>query len=316
MPYIPPETVEKLRDIYLLTYMQNYEPNEIVKISAGNYCTKTHSSLKISDGKWNWFHAGIGGVNALDYLIKVEGYSFTSAAEILMGRVAITFPKPVKYEEKKKVFILPDACKGMEKCRKYLRSRGISQKVISYCIQTGKLYESLPHHNAVFVGYDRTGEARYAFQRGLGTDFRGDVAGSDKRYAFSLQAMNPSKVVYVFESAIDLLSFATLLEKAGKDFRAFNLLSVEGVHMPKKETAKSKLPLALSQYLKDNPDTEKLVFCFDNDIVGRYAAAMVTTLLPDYEVKAKFPPAEYKDMNDFLTGKKTMKKEQEKTSIR
>ena len=32
--------------------------------------------------------------------------------------------------------------------------------MIDYCIQTGRLYESLPYHNAVFVG--RTGRANPA----------------------------------------------------------------------------------------------------------------------------------------------------------
>ncbi len=33
-------------------------------------------SLKISNGKWIWWSRGIGGRSALDYLIKVKGYSF------------------------------------------------------------------------------------------------------------------------------------------------------------------------------------------------------------------------------------------------
>lgn len=44
---------------------------------AGNvYCTREHDSLKISNGKWYWWSRGIGGVSALDYLIKVKEYSF------------------------------------------------------------------------------------------------------------------------------------------------------------------------------------------------------------------------------------------------
>ena len=34
----------------------------------------------------------------------------------------------------------------------YLHGRGIDYDVIDYCIQTGRLYESLPYHNCVFVG--------------------------------------------------------------------------------------------------------------------------------------------------------------------
>ena len=37
MPYIPPEVVEQAQQIDLLTYLQSYEPQEIVRISGNNY---------------------------------------------------------------------------------------------------------------------------------------------------------------------------------------------------------------------------------------------------------------------------------------
>ena len=76
MAYVTPEAIAQARQIDLLTYLQNFEPQELVKISPGNYCTREHDSLKISNGKWHWFSRGFGGINALDYLIKVKDYSF------------------------------------------------------------------------------------------------------------------------------------------------------------------------------------------------------------------------------------------------
>ena len=55
MPYIPPEVVEQARQIDLLTYLQICEPQELVRISSNNYTTRTHDSLKISNGKWMWW---------------------------------------------------------------------------------------------------------------------------------------------------------------------------------------------------------------------------------------------------------------------
>ena len=69
MPYIPPEVVEQARQIDLLTYLQSCEPQELVRISGNNYTTRTHDSLKISNGKWMWWSQRIGGYNALDYLV-------------------------------------------------------------------------------------------------------------------------------------------------------------------------------------------------------------------------------------------------------
>lgn len=85
MPYIPPEVVEQARQIDLLTYLQSCEPQELVRISGNNYTTRTHDSLKISNGKWMWWSQRIGGCNALDYLVKVKGCSFVEAVETLIS---------------------------------------------------------------------------------------------------------------------------------------------------------------------------------------------------------------------------------------
>lgn len=89
MPYIPPEVIEQARQIDLLSYMKAFEPGELVRISGNNYTTRTHDSLKISNGKWMWWSQRIGGYNALDYLIKVKEYSFVEAVETLMGKAAV-----------------------------------------------------------------------------------------------------------------------------------------------------------------------------------------------------------------------------------
>lgn len=51
MPYVSPEEVRAAKQMDLLTYLQSYEPNELVKLSGGTYCTRQHDSLKISSGK-------------------------------------------------------------------------------------------------------------------------------------------------------------------------------------------------------------------------------------------------------------------------
>ena len=55
MPYIAPEVIEQARQIDLLTYLKNCEPHELVRISGNNYTTRTHDSLKISNGYWLWW---------------------------------------------------------------------------------------------------------------------------------------------------------------------------------------------------------------------------------------------------------------------
>ena len=83
MPYIAPEVVREVKRMDLLTYLKNYEPQELVHFSGNTYTTRSHDSLKISNEKWMWWSQSIGGRSALDYLIKVRGYSFMEAIEII-----------------------------------------------------------------------------------------------------------------------------------------------------------------------------------------------------------------------------------------
>ena len=171
MPYIPPEVVAKAREMDLLTYLQTYEPQELVHFGGSTYCTREHDSLKISNGKWCWFSRGIGGYSALDYLIKVKEMPFTQAVETIMGNCQRCCRPPIvpaPSKPKEKVLLLPQANRCAAHAVEYLHRRGIDYELIDFCIRTGRLYESYPHHNAVFVGMDADGKPRYANLRGIG----------------------------------------------------------------------------------------------------------------------------------------------------
>lgn len=304
MPYIPPEVVAKAREMDLLTYLKNYEPQELVHFGGNTYCTRTHDSLKISNGKWCWFSRGIGGYSALDYLIKVKEIPFTEAVEIITGQVAHSPPAfmPAPKEEKPKVLLLPKANRSATHAVEYLHRRGIDYELIDFCIGTGRLYESYPYHNVVFLGLDSNGKSRYANQRGIGSDFVGDANGSDKHYSFGIPAVTKSDTLNLFESAVDLLSYGTLLKMDGKDWRSENLLSLAGVYKPKKNIDESTLPAALVQYLSDHSNIRKIVLRLDNDLTGRLAAATIKTLLLKkyaVEVDVQLSP-QGKDYNDCL----------------
>ena len=167
MPYISPEVVEQARQIDLLTYLQSCEPQELVRISGNNYTTRTHDSLKISNGKWMWWSQRIGGYNALDYLVKVKGCSFVEAVETLMGKAAVMPSVTVKPKQKTepKILFLPDKSASTERITEYLFGRGIDYAIIQYCIDKGLIFESLPYHNLVCVGFDEKNIPRYASYR-------------------------------------------------------------------------------------------------------------------------------------------------------
>ena len=55
MAYYSPEIIQKVKQMDLLTYLKNYEPEELVQFNRNTFMTKTHDSLKISNGMWYWF---------------------------------------------------------------------------------------------------------------------------------------------------------------------------------------------------------------------------------------------------------------------
>jgi hypothetical protein len=107
MPYVTQSEIAQAREMDLLTWLKNYEPENLVQFSGNTYCTREHDSLKISNGKWNWFSKGIGGKSALDYLIKVRGYSLPQAVEAINGRQTISPPVFCAPTAKAKQFSLP-----------------------------------------------------------------------------------------------------------------------------------------------------------------------------------------------------------------
>ena len=89
MPYIAPEVITEAKRMDLLTYLREYEPGELVRFSSNTYTTRTHDSLKISNGKWMWWSRGIGGKSALDYLIKVRGMILSILVDTFISKISL-----------------------------------------------------------------------------------------------------------------------------------------------------------------------------------------------------------------------------------
>ena len=303
-PYVQldPAVIEQARQMDLLSYLRAYEPSNLVRVAGNVYCTREHDSLKISNGKWYWWSRGFGGVSALDYLIKVKDYGFVEAVEALTGVSTEWIPPPqTPKKDEPKVLLLPPKNKDCNRVIQYLFGRGIDYQLIQDCVADGTIYESADYHNAVFIGKDKSGTPKYAALRStLGSTFKQDASGSDKRYSFRLLTKEPNDTVHLFEAAIDLLSYATYLKCESKDYGKENLLSLSGVYQPKKELSESKVPIALSTYLKENPQIKTVVLHLDNDKTGRLCTAALKELLQKEYKIVDDPPPVGKDFNDFL----------------
>ena len=58
MGFVTPEQIAQAKEIDLLTYLRSCDPYALVHVGGNTYCTREHDSLKISNGKWNWFSRG------------------------------------------------------------------------------------------------------------------------------------------------------------------------------------------------------------------------------------------------------------------
>ena len=318
MAYIQPEVIAEARKVDLFSYLQATDPNELVKCDGNEYCTRTHDSLKISNGKWFWWSRGIGGASALDYLVKVRGVDFLTAVEAVMGK-AVEIPSFIAPEKKKTYdrLYVPRHTFSCNQAKKYLLDRGIDEAIIDECIARKMIAENAKNGAVIFLGYDEKGEVKHCCSRATdGSSGKKDMAGSDKRYTFKLATNDENTTVRVFESAIDLLSYATMLKEIGKDYRTENLISLSGIYLPREQLSETKIPLPIDHYLATHPNLKRICLYLDNDFAGQRGANALQVILGDeYEVKY-IPPPEGKDYNDYLRIKKQINFKNERNEKR
>ena len=306
--YVSPETVEKARKVDLFSYLKSTSPMELVPCGGQEFCTREHDSLKISNGKWYWWSHGIGGASALDYLIKVKGLDFISAVKAVVNEEKIPLDVPVSEKKVKKIY-LPSYTFECKKVRDYLTNRGIDSEILDDFIREKHIAESIMTGSALFFGRDDDGKIRQCSERATdGTTTKKDSYGSDRSYFFLSKAEKECPSVSVFESAIDLLSFATLFKMRGIDYKKFNLMSLSGIYFPAKDETKVKIPTSLGRFLDEHKETKTVYLHLDSDYAGQRGAEGIVKFLKDkYDVKY-YPPKFGKDFNDYLMHIKHMER--------
>lgn len=298
---IPEELLVIARRMDLYTYLSIYEPHELVHVGGREYCTREHDSLKISNGLWCWHSRDEGGASALDYLIKVKRIPFRKAVAIMLEKELQETPSFIakRATESDKKLILPEINVTYNRVKYYLKCRGIDEKLIDCCINKGLLYESYPYHNCIFVGFDEQGKPRYAARRAInGSNIKGEVKGSDKQYSFRI--MYPSDTLHVFESAIDLLSYMTIIKKTTGKWPKESMVSLGGVYARKTRDAVTKVQIPLQSAIQSANNLKKIILHLDNDTAGRQATVNIIAALYDHFEVIDEPPKHGKDMNDEL----------------
>ena len=297
-----------------VAYLQN-QGYELVRESS-QFKLAEHDSLYIRGNQWYWFSQGKGG-KTLDFLMEYERKSFVEAMHALVGEPAEIGDSEAKLPESKPVEIraakelkLPEPAPDNNAVFNYLKGRGIDARKVKKCIDEGTIYQTnmfwaetengelearqcLPA--VVFVGKDEEGIARYACMRSITGDGKFDAIGSDKSYAFMIPEKG-SRSVYVFESAIDALSHATLANYSQKQYSAYRL-SLGGLS-----------PNALMRFLDAHPEVGYINLALDNDQQGRAATENIKGMLEQRfgaELGKQYriydhPAAVGKDYNDEL----------------
>ena len=190
-------------------------------------------------------------------------------------------------------FRLPEKEENNDRIIRYLtENRGIEKNMVEEWIGSGDIYEEKKHHNVVFVGRDADGIPRYAHCRGTGeTKYRGDVAESDKSYGFCHRGTDNQ--LFVFEAAIDLLSFIQLFPK---DWKKRSYLSLGGISSA-----------ALMAFLSERPQITSVFLCLDNDQPGNEACEKLAEEIPDGYSIIRLKPSR-KDWNEILCDKNADRK--------
>ena len=264
-----------------------------------------HESLYIKGNQWYWFSQRKGG-KAISFLTEYEGMSFVEAMKILTGEEPISdkpLPKAKPIERPAvKELMLPDPAENNNAVFAYLKSRGIDARIIKRCIDEGSIFQTNMFYlrkedgsyekkycppQAVFVGKNKNGIAKYACTRSCKGNEKHDAYGSDKAYAFSVPQTG-SKSVWVFESAVDLLSHMTLCGYSRNDYSTHRI-SLGGIS-----------PVALQQFLTDHPEVRYVNLALDADEQGREATKSITEFLGDRYKVYDHPPMNGKDYNEDL----------------
>jgi hypothetical protein len=300
--FVPKEIVKQAKQIDLLTYFMNNNPSELIKKGTGTYSLKTHDSVVISNGLWHRFSTNEAGKTALDYLMKVEKMTLQEAVKSVLNRDISTYIRPInENNDIPKKIVIPEKASDNKQIIEYLKNRGIDEDIIKNCINNNLIYQENKTYNVVFLGYDNEHNIKYAGCRSTSNKrIMRDAKGSSKEFSFRLLSNNASSTLHIFESSIDLLSYATLLKEKGYNWKENNMIALSGVYQTQKEISESKIPITIEKFLKTNTNIDEIILHFDNDNAGRNATKAFLFLLGEKYKVRDIPAPIGKDINDYL----------------
>lgn len=276
--------------------------------------TGEHDSISVRRNRW-YDHKNMRGGYPLKFMQEFYGMNFRTAMKELLhgeepelGRKKNAEQEQDKAKEKeenavkndvnpfenkmeKSEFILPEKDSNMKRVFAYLlKTRFLDKDVVKSFVEQKTLYQEKEHGNVVFVGTDKDGVPKSACKKSTTEQtkgFRMTVAGSDCRYGFCWRG--ESTKLYMFEAAIDLMSFITL---RNDEWKADSFLALDGLS-----------PKPLLQFLEDQKNIHEIFLCLDHDAAGIETCDKLKDILIEKgydgeKIKREYPL--YKDWNELL----------------
>ena len=199
---------------------------------------------------------------AIRFVMHQENLSFGEAVAKLLNEDYVIHQAEQKpyTPEPRQPMLLPDKADNFKRAYWYLVSiRGIDPKIVSALMNEKKVFQEAKFGNAVFVGYDCDGTAKYCSMRSTypNNKFKRDADNSDKSYPFFVEGKSDTAIIT--EAPIELISHATLTKMFSKtNWKQDHRVSLGCLSMA-----------ALDRYLEWHPEIKKLVFALNNDYLAR-----------------------------------------------
>lgn len=311
------------READLLSYFQ--QSGYTLEKHGGNFYVKEFPGLCIKPDANQWYHhyTNVGRTNnSLDCLTMVVGRDFKQAIYELTGQDVTakrsadfpksqapqytTPPKSATAPKEKRELQMPEHAPNMRQMFAYFcQSRKIPYPVVEELVHAKLLYQSqnivnttvngnpqtFKNANAVFVHKNENGNVVGGEVQGCNSfkRYKGIAAGTgDSAFMFTPVPAKDGKPkrAYIFESAIDLMSFYSFCDKKKLEGAVF--VSMAGL----KPTVPKKL----------ESEGVQIISCVDNDDAGRKFEAE-NGFTRSESVKSHLDNNGFKDWNEYLVFK-------------
>ena len=319
------EQIQRANDSSLETYLrkrgEQLKPSGTEFILIYTDSTGTHDSITIRNNKWYDHKNGIGGY-PIQFMKEFYGLNFREALkELLYGEEpmlngwtdsseSVSIRKKQRIENnknneitkineeinipKKAEFILPVKANNNDRLFEYLtEKRYISKEVVEKFLNKGLIYQESKYGNIVFLGTDKNGVPKSASKKSTsnnGKKFKIKVTGSDTSFGFCWRGK--SERVFVFEAAVDLMSFITLSKE---NWENDNYIALDGLS-----------PKPLLRFIEENKNIKEVYLCLDYDIAGIEAGEKINDILDEMygdKINTVIINPLYKDWNEELKAK-------------